>query len=221
MTDCINAASEEVFGVSTPREFQYVGAYHTMINDDTVLAVPQKTASGKTLIVRLASFYRRGISLNLVPLLGLATEQVDRAILAEHNMEGYHCDEHKLEDCKLLMDRLRQYNSDGEEAKHVTINLFIGPKALTSVSWKTLLERLARKGLLSMIVIDEAHYVNQSGRNFRPEFESAVRFLGCLLTIMTMCVPLVLMSATILRDDVARCTDLLGKKHLCVLHGSL
>ena len=32
-----------------------------------------------------------------------------------------------------------------------------------------------------MIVIDEAHYVNQSGRNFRPEFESAVRFLGSLL----------------------------------------
>ena len=38
---------------------------------------------------------------------------------------------------------------------------------------------------------------------------------------MPMCVPVVLMSATILRDDVARCMDLLGKKNLCVLHGSL
>ena len=42
MTDCITATSEEVFGVSTPREFQYVGAHHTMMKDDTVLAVPQK-----------------------------------------------------------------------------------------------------------------------------------------------------------------------------------
>ena len=27
MTDCMNAAREKVFGVSTPREFQYVGVY--------------------------------------------------------------------------------------------------------------------------------------------------------------------------------------------------
>ena len=113
MTDCINVASEEVFGVSTSREFQYVGAYHTMMKDDTVIAVPQKTASGKTLIVQLASFFRKGITVNLEPLIGLATDQVDRATITEHNMEGYHCDEHKLEDRKLLMDRLRQYKSDG------------------------------------------------------------------------------------------------------------
>ena len=66
-----------------------------------------------------------------------------------------------------------------------------------------------------MIVIDEAHYVNQSGRNFWPEFESVVRFLGSLLKLMPTCVPVVLMSATILRDDVARCMDLLDKKNLC------
>ena len=84
-----------------------------MMKDDTVLAMPQKTASGKTLIVQLASFFRKGITVNLEPLIGLATDQVDRATITEHNMEGYHCDEHKLEDRKLLMDRLRQYKSDG------------------------------------------------------------------------------------------------------------
>ena len=72
-----------------------------------------------------------------------------------------------------------------------------------------------------MIVIDEAHYVNQSGRNFRPEFESAVRFLGSLLKLMPTCIPVVLMSATILRDDVTRYMDLLGKKNMSVLHDSL
>ena len=134
------------------------------MKDNTVLAVPQKTASGKTLIVQLASFFRSGITVNLKPLIGLATDKVDHATIAEHNMEGYHCDKHKSKDCKLLMDRLRQYNSVGEEAKHVTINLFIVPKALTSASWKTLLEHLASKGLLTMIVIDEAHYVRKSER---------------------------------------------------------
>ena len=51
--------------------------------------------------------------------------------------------------------------------------------------------------------------------------ENPIWFLGSLLKIMATCVPVVLMSATILRVDVARCTDLLGKKNLCVLHGSL
>ena len=53
----IKAASASVFGIASPREFQYVGAYHCMFNDDTVLVVPQKTSSGKTLIVQIASFF--------------------------------------------------------------------------------------------------------------------------------------------------------------------
>ena len=39
--------------------------------------------------------------------------------------KGYHCDKHKIKDMKLLMERLDVYNSDAEEAKHVSINLFL------------------------------------------------------------------------------------------------
>ena len=134
--------------------------------------------------------------MNLEPLIGLATDEVDRATVQEHDKDTYHCN----------------YNSDGEERKHVVINLFIGPKALTSASWKKLLKDLARKSLLSIFIIDKAHYVKQSGRHFRPEFESAVKLLGHLLTLMSKGNLVVLISATSLQDDVDRCcTDLLGR----------
>ena len=66
------------------------------------------------------------------PLLGLASDQVDRFTLSGHNLEEYHCNEHKVEDMKLLIERLEVYNSDNEEAKHVSINLFIGPRLLNT-----------------------------------------------------------------------------------------
>ena len=55
--ELIKAASNEVFGITSPRSFQYAGAHHIMFNNDIVMAVPQKTADGKTLIVQLASFF--------------------------------------------------------------------------------------------------------------------------------------------------------------------
>ena len=67
------------------------------------------------MIARLTSFFpRRGISLFLEPLIWLASDQVDRANVPDHNMEAYHCDEHKGQDLQLLVDRLRSYNDDGE-----------------------------------------------------------------------------------------------------------
>ena len=56
-----------------------------MFEDDTVLVVSQGTLSGKTLLVDLARFFRRGVTLFLEPLVGLASDQVDRATMTEHN----------------------------------------------------------------------------------------------------------------------------------------
>ena len=52
--------------------------------------------------------------LYLEPLVGLASNQVDRACAAEHNLEGYHKEEHYHTDQKLLINRLNSYTSDGE-----------------------------------------------------------------------------------------------------------
>ena len=217
----ITGASADVFGISSPREFQHVGIYHCITNDDTVLAVPRKTSDGKSLVVQLASFFRKGVTFYLEPLLGLASDQVDRATVEEHSMEAYHVDEHRKEDQQLLIDRLRSYNVDGEETAHVSINLFIGPRAMNSNTWKTELTRLAEHGLIQMMVIDEAHYISQSGRHFRPEFITAVEFLRELLKKMPVRVLRVLLSATMVRSDVDLTVKLLGNKAPTILHGKL
>ena len=72
-----------------------------------------------------------------------------------------------------------------------------------------------------MIVVDEAHYVNQSGRHFRPEFKTAAKYLGELVRKMPKPVPRVLLSATLSKSDVDTCAGYLGKKAPSVLHGSL
>ena len=82
------------------------------------------------------------------PLIGLAADQVERATDTEHNIEGYHGDEHKLTDQRLLIDRLLCFNSDGVKATYVVINLMIGPKVTTSKMWRPVLETLPKRGLI-------------------------------------------------------------------------
>ena len=75
----IQAILAEVFQVPEPRDFQYEGAHQYMFRNDTVIVVSQETASGKTLIVQLTSFGRRGLAINLEPLVGLlATKLIMR-----------------------------------------------------------------------------------------------------------------------------------------------
>ena len=175
--ELLRAASAEIFGIQTPRPFQCTVAHHCICNDDTVLVVPRRTADGKTLVAQLSVFFRGGIILYEEPLVGLATDQVERATATEHNIEGYHGDEHKNADQRLLIDRLLSFNSDGAEANHVVINLMIGPKLTTSKTWRPVLETLAKRGLIQMIVIDEVHYIRQSA-SFRPEFREMISFLA-------------------------------------------
>ena len=122
---------------------------------------------------------------------------------------------------KLLMERLEVYNADDEEAKHVLINLFIGLRLLNTKAWQSLLEKLARRELVSSVVLDEAHFVEQSGRHFRPEFITTTQFLGNLVGRMPTPSPRTLLSTTVVKNDIKKCVELLGNKQLNILHGPL
>ena len=69
----------------------------------------------------------------LVPLIGLGSDQVERATVIEHSLEPYHVDEHKNKDAWLLISCLE--NMIKEEAQHVSIKLFLGPNTMTSTKW--------------------------------------------------------------------------------------
>ena len=93
---------------------------------------------------------------------------------ANHYIEAYHLDEQTNESARELSKRLNTLHQT--EANHCTIFLYVSLRALQlESSWK-LLEKIAKRGYLRLICIDEAHSIEQDGRSFRPEFVSAVTF---------------------------------------------
>ena len=96
------------------------------------------------------------------PLLGLATDQMERETAIEHNVEGHYGNKHKNENQSLLIKRLLSFNSDGEEANHVVINLLVGPKLTMRSTWRPVLETFTKCGLVQMIDIDKVHYIREA-----------------------------------------------------------
>ena len=96
-----------------------------------------------------------------------------------------------------------------DEAKDVTTALFLGLNTMTSTRWDPVLEKLAKRRLVSFFCIDEAHEVEQSGRHFRPEFKNAESVFPQLMKLMPHPCPHILISATLLRTDANVCTNLL------------
>ena len=58
----------------------------------------RKTAEGKSLVSLTLATIFNGLTVVLVPLIGLVSDQVEKASVPELNGEAYHVDEHKFED---------------------------------------------------------------------------------------------------------------------------
>ena len=192
----IQKASSVILYVPNPRPFKFVGVHHCAFKGNTYLVVICHTADGKSLIPQIVGILQPTVCIYLVPLIGLGSDQVERAMVIEQNIEPYHVDKHKNEDARLLITCLEQMTK--EEAKYVTIKLFLGPNTMTSTRWGPVLEKLARRrGLISFFCIDEAHKVEQGGRHFRPEFKKVVAVISQLIKLMSRPCSRILLSTTL------------------------
>ena len=161
----VEDAMKTDLGLDEPREFQVRAGHEGSFKDGSVMHVWAKTGSGKSAIPLTISTLRRGISLVMVPLLGLGSDLREKSHGAGTNIESYHVDEHHGEDATMLKRRLSSY--DEEEAEDVSIILFISPQALGSKShWFEFFKGLAKENLISLLCIDEAHAIEQQGRHF-------------------------------------------------------
>ena len=93
-----------MFGIDTPRDLQLEVINHCAWDDNAVVFVNAKTAVGKSLCPLTAAAMRRKVSIFLVPLIGLGSDQVSKASRPDHNIEAYHIDEHHGIDAKALRD---------------------------------------------------------------------------------------------------------------------
>jgi superfamily II DNA helicase RecQ len=107
-------------------------------------------------VVLTASTLLRGITLVVVPLLGLGCDQVAKAHRLRYNVEAYHLDENRGEDQLAIQTRLLSIT----HLHHQSIILFTLPQSLKEgSSWAPLLKRLAKKKLFTLLVLDEAHTI--------------------------------------------------------------
>ena len=217
--ELIRSAISQTFGFTTPRPFQLEAINHCTFEDDTYISINRGTADGKSLVIQGLTITRRGVAFIMVPLVGLGTDQVEKASLSEHGIELYHIDEHKKHDEKRLMRRLLSATHD--ELKYCRIMAFIGPGTVLDPKWGRMWETLARRGFISYFCIDEAHEVEQSGRSFRPVFKEAVAFIPRLLRLMPRPAPRIIMSASMQKKDEDVVTKLLGDMSPNVLCGPL
>ena len=174
---------QDDWDVTTPREFQIQSIHRGAYYDNSFLSVTAKTGYGKSLIALGVATMRRGVTIIQVPLLGLGTDQVAKATHIDRNIEAYHVDEFKGKDGTTLRNRL--VHATDEELQKLSLILFMSPQSLLPESdWSTILQRLATKGHISTMVVDEAHQVQLHGEGYRPAFVGSLMFMRTLYESM-------------------------------------
>jgi superfamily II DNA helicase RecQ len=169
----INRACSEIFSIDNTREFQVTATHYLSYHNNAFLSMIRRTADGKSLVPLCTAVLRRKVTLIMVPLHGLGSDQVDKSTLREHNINAYYIDQHTRENEELLRERLEGLTMD--EAKDSCTILFVSPQKLAPDSaWFALFESMAKRDLFSLFCIDEAHAVHQDGRAFRTQFNDAV-----------------------------------------------
>ena len=188
--------------------------------------INHQTADGKSLVPLCVGVVKQGVVVVLVPLLGLGIDQVEKSIIAGHKIEAYHIDEHRGVDATALKNRIEAI--DDEEMAITTIMLFISPSSLAKNQlsgkpspWIQFIQNIVNRGHLSLFCIDEAHYVYQNGRHFRPNFLTAIDSIKTMVESSVICTPMIAMSDTVCLIDQTTLSVGLGVDHPTVIHGPL
>ena len=84
-----------VFGIQTIRDCQVEAIHHVLYNEDPLTIINRRTADGKSVVPLTVGAIMRKIVIIMEPLLGLGSNQVDKAIVIGHNVEAYQIDEHR------------------------------------------------------------------------------------------------------------------------------
>lgn len=151
----------KVFGHDSFRQGQWESIEHIMSGKDVIVVIP--TGGGKTLIYTLPCILMPGLAVVVSPLMMLMCDQVSRLRSFGINTCYYNT---------LLSENERQnilHNLKQPDCQYQFV--FVSPEAVISETFQSCLDTLTQKKHLSMIIIDEAHCVDNWGKDFRPAYQ--------------------------------------------------
>jgi len=138
----IRDTMRNVWDISNPRDFQIDAIRLLAFTPNMLLYLVAKTGGGKSAVPLTMGTLKSGVTVTLVPLIGLSSNQVTKSRNANHYVEAYHLDKQNTESWRELSKRLNSLHQS--QANHCTIILYVSPRALQMESqWLKLLERLA------------------------------------------------------------------------------
>ena len=160
------------------------------------------TGGGKSLVRDLHAVMFRGITLTIVPMLALGSDQAEKvrqkAMQTSGDVLSLHIDEVRDDEkvneiVKLLMELPRNTEK--------TVMLFSSPQAIVSNRhWREMIPKIISNGLLRLVCVDEVHLFIHYGLSFRREFALLSKCLFSHLKLTSDAnatkVPVMFMSAT-------------------------
>uniref|UniRef100_A0A8C5QZV0 ATP-dependent DNA helicase Q5 n=1 Tax=Leptobrachium leishanense TaxID=445787 RepID=A0A8C5QZV0_9ANUR len=188
----VQKALKDVFGFNSFRSDLQENATRAVVKGDRDVFVCMPTGAGKSLCYQLPAVLAVGITVVISPLIALIQDQVDHLLAL------------KIKACslnsKLPTQERVKIQQDLENEQPQTKLLYITPEMASSASFQPTLTSLLSRGLLSYLIIDEAHCVSDWGHDFRPDYMR----LGSLRARIpqTPCVALTATATKQVQDDI-------------------
>jgi ATP-dependent DNA helicase RecQ len=155
---------KKVFGYDNFRKGQEDLVQSILSGKDTLGIMP--TGAGKSIIYQVPALMMEGVTLVISPLISLMKDQV-----AALNEAGIHAAYINSSLTEKQINLALKYAAEGRYRL-----IYVAPERLRTESF----QYFAKRTLISMVAVDEAHCISQWGQDFRPSYLNIIQFIEAL-----------------------------------------